>query len=166
MKINTCLERIAQLSRLCSNILEGHGDESGRHSLTQPDPRDTGALFHFSSWPWDKLLNSDIFRAPRESKNHVEHIRKVASRKELLVIPRQKVLSAEMIYNEKRGIWGISQAGRVKVRLISGETLEFVLAGKGDGDALLQQILQDRVHGSTNTNYPVLTHRNAHHPLN
>jgi hypothetical protein len=161
MTISNCRERFSQLSKLCGNILESRGEQSRRQSPTQPNSADAGALLHFSSWPWDKLLDSDMLAASRKTKHSAEHVKKVASRKELPVIPRQKVLSAEIIYNEKRGIWGVSQTGRVKVRLISGETLEFVLAGKADGDALLRQILQDRrdVSTSVETSYPVLTHR-------
>src|ERR1700729_3603135 len=100
MTINTYRERFSQLSKLCGNILGDRGEQSRRHSPTQADSQDGGAFLHFSSWPWDKLLDSDILRASRETKNHVEYAKKVASRKELLVIPRQKVLSAEIIYNE------------------------------------------------------------------
>jgi hypothetical protein len=158
MPINTYRERFSQLSKLCGNILDGRGEQSRRHSPTQADSEDGAAFLQFSSWPWDKLLNSDILRASRETKNHVEHVKKVASREELLVIPRQKVLSAEIIYNEKRGIWGASHTGRVRVRLMSGETLEFILAGKADGDALLQQILQkpSDLRIRAKTSYPVL----------
>lgn len=160
MTISTYRERFSQLSKLCGNILEGRGEQPRRHSPTQADSENAGALFHFSSWPWDKFLNSDMLPAPRKTKNSVEHVKKVASRKELLVIPRQKVLSAEIIYHEKRGIWGVSHTGRVKVRLMSGETLEFILARKSDGDALLQQILQkpSDLPLRAKTSYPVLTH--------
>jgi hypothetical protein len=160
MTINTYRERFTRFSKLCSNILESRGEQSRRHSPMQTDSEDEGALFHFSSWPWDKFLDSDMLPASRKTRNNVQHVKKVANRKELLIVPRQKVLSAEIIYNEKRGIWGVSKTGRVKVRLMSGETLEFILAGKADGDALLQQILQNRGDFSVRakTSYPVMTH--------
>ena len=161
MTISTYRERFSQLSKFCSNILEGRGEQSRRQSPTQANSEDGGALLHFSSWPWDKFLTSDMLPSSRKTKNSVEHVKKVASRKELLVIPRQKVLSAEIIYNEKRGIWGVSHTGRVKVRLMSGETLELSVAGKADGDALLQQILQkpSDLPIRAKTSYPVLTHQ-------
>jgi hypothetical protein len=160
MTINTYRERFNRLTKFCGNILEGRGEQSRRRSPTQTDSEDAGALFHFSSWPWNKFFDSDMLPASRKTKNNVELVKKVASRKELLVVPRQKVLSAEIIYNEKRGIWGVSKTGRVKVRLMSGETLEFILAGKADGDALLQQILQNRGDLSlrAKTSYPIMTH--------
>ncbi len=69
-----------------------------------------------------------------------EAVRRLSSLKGGFFIPRSDIASADAIYEPKWGMGEIPHSGRIKIRLSSGESREFVLLGSVSPESIQQRI--------------------------
>ena len=85
--------------------------------------------------PYVEMLNDPALMHNREE------VHKLAGLRGGFVIPRSQILGAELIPEKKWGMGGIPHTGRIRLRLASGTTREFILLGSVDAQRIQQQIL-------------------------
>ncbi len=83
-----------------------------------------------------------------------EAVRKLGRLKGGFFIPREQIASVEASYKSKWGMGSIPHSGRIRVRLASGRSREFVLLGSVDVDAIQQSVMNGTVMASV-TDSPV-----------
>jgi hypothetical protein len=106
--------------------------------------------------------SSPMFFAPYEQmlKDHdlmtnPDGVRKLGNLKGGFFIPREQIAAVEPVYKQKWGMGAIPHSGRIRVRMVSGKSREFILLGNADADTIQQSIM----HGAlvpTATKTPVV----------
>lgn len=85
--------------------------------------------------PYSKMLNDRKLRCSYEA------VEKLANLRGGFVIPRSEVVSVEPVYKQKWGMGGIPHSGRIRVRLTSGRSREFILLGSVSPERIRQELL-------------------------
>lgn len=83
---------------------------------------------------------ADMLEDPELMRDR-EAIRRLSQLKGGFFIPRSDMVSVDMIYGHKWGMAGIPHSGRIRVRMASGKSREFILLGSVSVDSIQQRIL-------------------------
>jgi len=71
-----------------------------------------------------------------------EAVRKLSSLRGGFFTPRSSIAGVEFNPKRKSGMGGIPHSGTLHVKHVSGRTVEFILVGKVDGEAIRHTILR------------------------
>ncbi len=83
---------------------------------------------------------ADMLEDPELMRDR-EAIRRLSQLKGGFFIPRSDVVAADVIYAHKWGMAGIPHSGRVRLRMASAKSREFILLGSVSVDSIQQRIL-------------------------
>lgn len=73
-----------------------------------------------------------------------EAVRRLSQLKGGFFIPRTEIVSVEAVYKQKWGMGPIPHSGRIKVRMVSGRSREFILLGNAEPEVVAQNVMQGR----------------------
>lgn len=85
--------------------------------------------------PYQQMLEDE------DLMKNLNAIRKLAKLKGGFFIPRSQLIGAEFVDKKKWGMGPIPHSGRLKIRMASGGSREFVLLGNVSGDAVRKTVL-------------------------
>ena len=88
---------------------------------------------------------AEMLRDPELMQN-MESVRRLSNLRGGFFIPRSDIISSDVLYKEKWGMGTIPQSGRIRLRLVSGKSREFILPGNVDADSIRQSIMLGTVH--------------------